>query len=35
MHVYINFMQTFSVRGGQIFPEVAERPEPRESISQV
>ncbi len=35
MHVYINFMQIFSVRGGEIFPEVAERPEPRESISQV
>ncbi len=35
MHVYINFMQIFSVRGGKIFPEVAEWPEPRESISQV
>ncbi len=35
MHVYINFMQIFSVRCGEIFPEVAERTEPRESISQV
>ncbi len=35
MHVYINFMQIFSVGGGEIFPEVVERPEPRESNSQV
>ena len=32
MHVYINFMQIFLVRGGEIFPEVAERLGPRESI---
>ena len=35
MHVYINFMQIFSVGGWEIFPKVTERPEPRESISQV